>query len=206
MLRWLILVSYTGTWKKGEVWRGCPPERTEKGRNGSKVSVILYFVNCNLLSCKINTIIVKRLNLFFFSPRWSKREEVDFYRTVTTFGVEFNKKEGTYDWSRFRWVECWSNSGHECLHMFLYHCQWLKSCCSHPEFCCWHNLTYNETVVIVTFYGHSYLINHFTILGLVSYPLNVRLKLTYFCDKLPSFSYGSYALKILFSKRTNWFA
>lgn len=153
MLRWLILVSYTGTWKKGEVWRGCPPERTEKGRNGSKVSVILYFVNCNLLSCKINTIIVKRLNLFFFSPRWSKREEVDFYRTVTTFGVEFNKKEGTYDWSRFRWVECWSNSGHECLHLFLYHCQWLKSCCSHPEFCCWHNLTYNETVVIVTFYG-----------------------------------------------------
>lgn len=159
-----------------------------------------------LLSCKINTIIVKRLNLFFFSPRWSKREEVDFYRTVTTFGVEFNKNEGTYDWSRFRWVECWSNSGHECLHLFLYHCQWLKSCCSHPEFCCWHNLTYNETVVIVTFYGHSYLIDHFTVLGLVSYPLNVRLKLTYFCDKLPSFSYGSYALKILFSKRTNWFA
>lgn len=117
MLLWLILVSYTGTWKKGEVWRGCPPERTEKGRNGSKVSVIHYFVNYNLLPCKVNTIIVKRLNLFF-SPRWSKREEVDFYRTVTTFGVEFNKREGTYDWSRFRWVECWS-IGHECLHLFL---------------------------------------------------------------------------------------
>lgn len=40
--------------------------------------------------------------LLFSSRRWSKREEVDFYRTVSTFGVEFNKKDGTYDWSRFR--------------------------------------------------------------------------------------------------------
>ncbi|XP_032220278.1 chromodomain-helicase-DNA-binding protein 8 isoform X2 [Nematostella vectensis] len=36
------------------------------------------------------------------AQKWSKREEVDFYRTVSTFGVEFDEKEGRYDWSRFR--------------------------------------------------------------------------------------------------------
>ena len=41
------------------------------------------------------------MEMFFFE-RWSKREEVDFYRTVSTFGVEYNKEDGTYDWSRFR--------------------------------------------------------------------------------------------------------
>lgn len=44
----------------------------------------------------------KELKKAEMAQKWSKREEVDFYRTVSTFGVEFNKKDGTYDWSRFR--------------------------------------------------------------------------------------------------------
>ena len=47
---------------------------------------------------------VGELTEMFLSERWSKREEVDFYRTVSTFGVEYNKKDGTYDWTRFRLV------------------------------------------------------------------------------------------------------
>ncbi|GAB6030490.1 hypothetical protein CHUAL_007354 [Chamberlinius hualienensis] len=34
--------------------------------------------------------------------KWSRREESDFYRVISTFGVEFNSKDGRYDWSRFR--------------------------------------------------------------------------------------------------------
>ncbi|XP_067128566.1 LOW QUALITY PROTEIN: chromodomain-helicase-DNA-binding protein 7-like [Centruroides vittatus] len=34
--------------------------------------------------------------------RWSRREEADFYRTVSTFGVEYDHKKGTYNWNRFR--------------------------------------------------------------------------------------------------------
>ncbi|RWS09516.1 Kismet-like protein [Dinothrombium tinctorium] len=34
--------------------------------------------------------------------KWSRREESDFYRVVSSFGVEYNKKEDRFDWSRFR--------------------------------------------------------------------------------------------------------
>ncbi|KAL9976050.1 hypothetical protein ACROYT_G013284 [Oculina patagonica] len=44
----------------------------------------------------------KELKKAEMAQKWSKREEVDFYRTVSTFGVEYNKEDGTYDWSRFR--------------------------------------------------------------------------------------------------------
>lgn len=43
------------------------------------------------------------------SPRWTRREECDFYRVVSTFGVEKIKKEPglpegdpEFDWNRFR--------------------------------------------------------------------------------------------------------
>ncbi|XP_013778295.1 chromodomain-helicase-DNA-binding protein 7-like isoform X3 [Limulus polyphemus] len=36
--------------------------------------------------------------------RWSRREEADFYRTVSSFGVEFKCSEQKYVWNRFRAV------------------------------------------------------------------------------------------------------
>uniref|UniRef100_T1J482 DNA helicase n=1 Tax=Strigamia maritima TaxID=126957 RepID=T1J482_STRMM len=33
---------------------------------------------------------------------WSRREELEFYRTVSTFGVEYIRKQKCYEWSRFR--------------------------------------------------------------------------------------------------------
>ena len=34
--------------------------------------------------------------------KWSRREESDFYRVVSSFGIEYNKKTDTFDWTRFR--------------------------------------------------------------------------------------------------------
>ncbi|XP_014669960.1 PREDICTED: chromodomain-helicase-DNA-binding protein 7-like [Priapulus caudatus] len=34
--------------------------------------------------------------------RWSRREEADFYRVVSSFGVEYNKKRKEYDWRKFK--------------------------------------------------------------------------------------------------------
>ncbi|XP_042238022.1 chromodomain-helicase-DNA-binding protein 7-like isoform X2 [Homarus americanus] len=34
--------------------------------------------------------------------RWSNREQAEFYRTISTFGVEYIRKEKRYDWSKFR--------------------------------------------------------------------------------------------------------
>ncbi|CAB3373521.1 Hypothetical predicted protein [Cloeon dipterum] len=34
--------------------------------------------------------------------RWSRKEEADFFRTVSSFGVEYDRKRGQYDWNKFR--------------------------------------------------------------------------------------------------------
>ncbi|XP_013394879.1 chromodomain-helicase-DNA-binding protein 8 isoform X2 [Lingula anatina] len=36
--------------------------------------------------------------------RWSRREEADFYRVVSTFGVEFDRKAGRFKWDTFRHI------------------------------------------------------------------------------------------------------
>ena len=36
------------------------------------------------------------------SLRWSKREEQDFVRVISFFGVEFEKTSNRYNWARFR--------------------------------------------------------------------------------------------------------
>ena len=40
--------------------------------------------------------------MLYYCSRWSRREEADFYRTVSTFGVEYNRAAGRYRWDRFR--------------------------------------------------------------------------------------------------------
>lgn len=34
--------------------------------------------------------------------RWTRREEADFYRVVSTFGVVFDPNLGRFDWAKFR--------------------------------------------------------------------------------------------------------
>uniref|UniRef100_W5MK45 Chromodomain helicase DNA binding protein 9 n=1 Tax=Lepisosteus oculatus TaxID=7918 RepID=W5MK45_LEPOC len=34
--------------------------------------------------------------------RWTRREEADFYRVVSTFGVVFDPEQGRFDWTKFR--------------------------------------------------------------------------------------------------------
>ncbi|KAI1285481.1 Chromodomain-helicase-DNA-binding protein 7 [Halotydeus destructor] len=34
--------------------------------------------------------------------KWSRREESDFYRTVSSYGVEYDRKTDLYDWTKFR--------------------------------------------------------------------------------------------------------
>lgn len=34
--------------------------------------------------------------------RWTRREEADFYRVVSTFGVVFDPSHSRFDWTKFR--------------------------------------------------------------------------------------------------------
>ena len=35
-------------------------------------------------------------------PRWTRREEADFYRVVSTFGVVYDTQRQRFDWTQFR--------------------------------------------------------------------------------------------------------
>lgn len=34
--------------------------------------------------------------------KWTRREEADFYRVVSTYGIEFDRHKGRYIWDKFR--------------------------------------------------------------------------------------------------------
>lgn len=36
------------------------------------------------------------------AQKWSRREEGDFYRTISSFGVDYKREEKRYDWNKFR--------------------------------------------------------------------------------------------------------
>ncbi|CAH1779419.1 unnamed protein product [Owenia fusiformis] len=44
----------------------------------------------------------EKIKLDARQTRWSRREEADFYRVVSTFGVEFDCETGRYKWDTFR--------------------------------------------------------------------------------------------------------
>lgn len=53
---------------------------------------------------KIEQIVRERekMRLELSQRKWSRREEVDFFRTISSFGVEYNKHRKQYDWNKFR--------------------------------------------------------------------------------------------------------
>lgn len=68
------------------------------------------------------------LPLFFFLsvslslplPRWTRREEADFYRVVSTFGVVFDPDLGRFDWTKFRAMARLHKKTDESLQKYLW--------------------------------------------------------------------------------------
>lgn len=44
----------------------------------------------------------ERLRLDEHRAKWSKREENEFLRIVSTYGVNYDRKKAQYDWSKFK--------------------------------------------------------------------------------------------------------
>lgn len=36
------------------------------------------------------------------SKKWTKREEADFFKTVSSYGIDYDRKRKSYDWTRFK--------------------------------------------------------------------------------------------------------
>lgn len=57
-------------------------------------------IETQVLSCRAKD---HKLTALIVSPvRWTRREEADFYRVVSTFGVVFDTNLQKFDWSQFR--------------------------------------------------------------------------------------------------------
>uniref|UniRef100_A0A8C8SX23 Chromodomain helicase DNA binding protein 9 n=1 Tax=Pelusios castaneus TaxID=367368 RepID=A0A8C8SX23_9SAUR len=52
--------------------------------------------------------------------RWTRREEADFYRVVSTFGVVFDPERGQFDWTKFRAMARLHKKTDESLEKYLY--------------------------------------------------------------------------------------
>jgi len=56
----------------------------------------------------------------FLSGRWSKREELDFIRVISFFGVDFKRDFNRYDWTRFRQLASLGKKSDERLTVYLH--------------------------------------------------------------------------------------
>merc|ERR1711970_1559258 len=60
--------------------------------------------------------------------RWSNREQAEFYRTISTFGVQYIRKEKRYDWIKFRQLSRLDKKYDETLteyfRAFMAMCKW----------------------------------------------------------------------------------
>uniref|UniRef100_A0A4W3JV47 Chromodomain helicase DNA binding protein 9 n=1 Tax=Callorhinchus milii TaxID=7868 RepID=A0A4W3JV47_CALMI len=52
--------------------------------------------------------------------RWTRREEADFYRVVSTFGVVYDPDKQTFDWTKFRAIARLNKKTDESLQKYLY--------------------------------------------------------------------------------------
>uniref|UniRef100_A0A673K4E7 Chromodomain-helicase-DNA-binding protein 9-like n=1 Tax=Sinocyclocheilus rhinocerous TaxID=307959 RepID=A0A673K4E7_9TELE len=66
------------------------------------------------------------LIIFPFFNRWTRREEADFYRVVSTFGVVFDPDLGRFDWTKFRAMARLHKKTDESLHKYL--CAFIAMC------------------------------------------------------------------------------
>uniref|UniRef100_A0AAY4EUP8 DNA helicase n=1 Tax=Denticeps clupeoides TaxID=299321 RepID=A0AAY4EUP8_9TELE len=59
-------------------------------------------------------------NHFIFTYRWTRREQADFYRTVTSFGVVYDPEKKIFDWTQFRSLARLERKTDESLERYFY--------------------------------------------------------------------------------------
>lgn len=76
----------------------------------------------SLYSALINIYFCDKCGFFFnlIQNRWTRREEADFYRVVSTFGVVFDPDRGQFDWTKFRAMARLHKKTDDSLEKYLY--------------------------------------------------------------------------------------
>lgn len=52
--------------------------------------------------------------------RWTRREQADFYRTVSSFGVIYDQEKKIFDWAQFRAISRLEKKTDESLEKYFY--------------------------------------------------------------------------------------
>lgn len=52
--------------------------------------------------------------------RWTRREQADFYRTVSSFGVIYDPEKKIFDWTQFRSISRLEKKTDESLEKYFY--------------------------------------------------------------------------------------
>lgn len=76
-------------------------------------------VSCDFVVCYSSNLSLAIL-IPDFQSRWTRREEADFYRVVSTFGVVFDPDRGQFDWTKFRAMARLHKKTDESLEKYLY--------------------------------------------------------------------------------------
>ncbi|KAL5021350.1 hypothetical protein ScPMuIL_000505 [Solemya velum] len=84
-----VITSYQRNHKKAQLKQAQQARRLEKKER----------IEAAFKEREIRRRDLQRMN---YAIRWSRREESDFYRVVSSFGVEFDCHTGRYKWDRFR--------------------------------------------------------------------------------------------------------
>ncbi|KAG9341958.1 hypothetical protein JZ751_018275 [Albula glossodonta] len=75
---------------------------------------------CTMLPTLNDTINPKVAAKIERQQRWTRREEADFYRVVSTFGVVFDPEMGRFDWTKFRAMARLHKKTDESLQKYLW--------------------------------------------------------------------------------------
>lgn len=58
--------------------------------------------------------------IFSLLLRWTRREQADFYRTVSSFGVIYDQEKKIFDWAQFRAISRLEKKTDESLEKYFY--------------------------------------------------------------------------------------
>lgn len=60
------------------------------------------------------------VHVSFMPHRWTRREQADFYRTVSSFGVIYDQEKKIFDWTQFRAISRLEKKTDESLEKYFY--------------------------------------------------------------------------------------
>uniref|UniRef100_A0A8C2TR73 Chromodomain helicase DNA binding protein 9 n=1 Tax=Coturnix japonica TaxID=93934 RepID=A0A8C2TR73_COTJA len=94
-------------------------QRTSKNRQAQQIQPA-FPVQTSMMQPPYEEVALNPKMAAKIERQWTRREEADFYRVVSTFGVVFDPERGRFDWTKFRAMARLHKKTDESLEKYLY--------------------------------------------------------------------------------------